>query len=139
MTWITNDGPEDHCFGCGQRNEQGLRLRFRESGDGWLESEYTAPAYYAGAPGVIHGGIQATLLDEVLGMAVHVHLDDPSIDIRTAEMSLRYRRTAPSETALKVRGRVSRIEEPNYFLEGEIVDAAGTVLTRAEARFRRLN
>lgn len=136
--FIANDGADDYCFGCGQRNERGLRLRFREADDGWLESEYTSPRYYSGAPGVIHGGIQAALLDEVLGMAVHVHLGDDA-HIRTAEMRVRYRRAAAPETPLTVRARIARVEEPSYFLEGEILDAEGVVLTQAEARFRRID
>lgn len=31
---IVHDGPEDHCFGCGQQNSHGLRLRFRVGREG---------------------------------------------------------------------------------------------------------
>jgi acyl-coenzyme A thioesterase PaaI-like protein len=79
------------------------------------------------------------LLDEVLGMAVHASEGTERLNIVTAEMNLKYRRPAPTEEQLTIRGRVARIEAPNYFLEGEIVDDSGTVLTRAEARFRRLD
>lgn len=131
------DGPEDHCFGCGQRNELGLRLRFRTSG-GEVETEYVAPRHYAGAPGVVHGGIQAALLDEVQGIAVHCAVGDQA-RIVTADFRLRYRRPVPSETRLTIRGRIVRDEDPNYFTEGEITAASGDVLTQAEARWRRLD
>lgn len=135
---ILNDGPEDVCFGCGQRNDRGLRMAFRKTSDTSVEATYVVPDHYCGAVGVVHGGIQAALLDEVLGMSVHVREDDDGLDIVTAEFNLRYRRPVPTETPLVIRGRIARVEEPNYFLEGEITDASGEVLTRAGARWRRL-
>jgi uncharacterized protein (TIGR00369 family) len=137
--WIVSDGPEDRCFGCGQQNERGLKLRFRRASDGWLEAEYTAPEYYSGPPGVVHGGIQAVLLDEVLGMSIHANADGEDFNIVTADFRLRYRRPVPAETPLMIRGHIARVEEPSYFLEGEIVDPDGAVLTQAEARFRRVD
>lgn len=135
--WIVMDGPEDYCFGCGQRNERGLRLRFRLDTDG-VEAEYEAPKHYAGAPGVLHGGIQAALLDEVQGIAVLTAAGEKA-RIVTADFRLRYRRPVPAETPLTIRGRMVRAEDPSYFTEGEVVDQSGDVLTQAEARYRRLD
>ncbi len=87
---------------------------------------------------MVHGGIQAVLLDEVLGMAIHVYADDERFNIVTADFQLRYRRPVEADTPLTIR-RIARVEEPSYFLEGEIVDADGVVLTQAEARFRRVD
>ncbi|MDJ0789724.1 MAG: PaaI family thioesterase [Myxococcota bacterium] len=137
--WIVHDGPEDRCFGCGQRNEDGLRLRFREIGEGQVEAEYTAPTKYDGAPGIVHGGIQATLLDEVLGLAIDRVTDVPRMDVVTADFKLRYRRPVPSGVPLRIRGRTVATEGRSFFVEGEILDAAGEVLTRAEARWVRLD
>ena len=134
---IVNDGPEDRCFGCGHSNEAGLRLRFKRTGERAVEAEYTAPPHYGGPPGIVHGGIQATLLDEVCGMAAHVGEAD-GVLIVTADFNLRFRRPVHLETPLTIRGRVTRIEDPNYFTEAEICAADGQVLTTAEARWRRL-
>lgn len=135
---IVNDGPDDVCFGCGQRNEHGLRMTFRRL-EGWsVEASYEVPSQYNGAPGVVHGGIQAVLLDEVMGMAAHQALSGEDHHIVTAEMKLRYRRPANTLTALTVRGTVVRYEDPNFFIEGQILDTDGKLLTGAEARFRRL-
>lgn len=56
------------------------------------------------------------------------------LHIVTAEFNLRYRRTVPTGTPLLVRGRVDRVKDTNYFLEGEIADTSGEILTRAETR-----
>lgn len=135
--WIVMDGPRDKCFGCGQANSSGLRMRFRRTGETSVEAEYTVPDAYNGAPGVVHGGIQAALLDEVMGVAAHLAVGDNSPNV-TADFNLRYRRPAPTNAPLTVRGRLVRREDPNLFLEAEVVDDSGEVLTRAEARWKRL-
>ncbi len=135
---VVMDGPEDRCFGCGQRNELGLRLTFTRNDDGSVEASYVVPDHYAGAPGVVHGGIQAALLDEVQGIAVHSAAGETA-RIVTAEFNLRYRKPVASQTPLTIKGRIVRRDEPNYFTEGEILDESGEVLTRAEARWRHLD
>ena len=67
--WFDADH-EGRCFGCGPANPSGLKLRFYETDDG-VESEYVVPSDLDGAPGIVHGGIQATLLDEVMCMTAY--------------------------------------------------------------------
>lgn len=137
--WVANDeGPGNDCFGYGHRNETGLRLRFRRTGEATAETEYTVPASYRGPAGVAHGGIQATLLDEICAWTIL--LTQPErFGLVTAEFSLRYRRPVPIETPLRIVGRMERVEGTNLFVSAEILDLSGEVLTKAEARFRRLN
>ena len=135
---MSDEASFDLCFGCGQRNAQGLRLRFREAGAGAVETSYVAPDHFAGAPGVIHGGIQAAILDEVLGHAAHAGSGEDDFDVVTVDFRLRYRRPAPTGVPLTIRGRLLRTEQRDFFVEGEIVDATGRVLTQAEARWRRV-
>jgi uncharacterized protein (TIGR00369 family) len=136
--WLVRDDPDARCFGCGQGNERGLRLRFRRTGPGAVEAEYEAPEYFAGAPGVVHGGIQAALLDEALGFAAHAADAGQDFELVTVEFSLRYRRPAPSGAPLRIRGRLLRREGRDYWVAGEIVDTSDGLLTEAEARWRRI-
>lgn len=133
---IVNDGPEDHCFGCGHQNQHGLRLAFRVLDDGTVEADYTAPEHFCGAPNVVHGGIQATLLDEIMGMAVHAATDEARTLHVTVDLKLRYRRPTPSGAPLTLRAHVTRVDGRDVFSEGQILDGNGEVLTRAESRFR---
>lgn len=126
------------CYGCGQRNAQGLRMTFAHLADGSAVCVYTAADHLAGAPGVIHGGVQATLLDEVMGHAIHVADVDPDLDVATIEFSLRYRRPAPVGVPLTVRARLVGTEGRDFLVSGEIVSAAGEVLTSADSRWRRV-
>ncbi|NNL65783.1 MAG: PaaI family thioesterase [Myxococcales bacterium] len=136
-TW-TNDGPDATCFGCGHRNERGLRMVFTRTGERGIESRYQAEPHQCGAPGVVHGGIQAALLDEVLGTAGHLGFDAPDVDIATVDFSLRYRRPCPAGETLVIAGELQRVEGRDVFVSGQIRNLAGDVLTEAEARWRRL-
>jgi uncharacterized protein (TIGR00369 family) len=140
------DDPENLCFGCSPHNERGMQVRFTHVEPSAVEGRYTAAAHTCGAPGVIHGGVQAVLLDEAVGFAIHASDggfdtgDDPAIaPVVTVEFNLRYRRPAPTGVELVLRGEVLRSEGPDYYAEASIRDAAGHVLTEATARWKRLS
>jgi uncharacterized protein (TIGR00369 family) len=136
--WITaNDSPDNGCFGCSPHNDRGLRLRFRRVGKGEVEAPYQVAAHFCGAPNVVHGGVQAALLDEAMGFAVHEGSDE-EIHVVTAELRLRYRRPVPGGVPLRIRARFLRSEGDDYYVEGEIVGADGSALTRGESRWRRV-
>lgn len=131
------DAPENRCFACSPHNPLGLRLRFTRTGLHSVESRYTAPEHVAGAPGVVHGGVQATLLDEVLGVAADTAFPEADAPkLVTLDFQLRYRRPAPVGRPLCLRGRFLRREGRDVLVEGEIADENGEILTRAEARWR---
>jgi len=135
---IVNDDPGNHRFGCSPHNEDGLRLRFVKTQNDVVETRYTAPSKFCGSEGVIHGGIQAAMLDEVLGVAAHACTDDEELEIVTAEFRLNYRRPAPVGRPVVVRGRLVRTDGRDVYLEGEIIGEDGQTLTTAEARWRRI-
>ena len=136
---IVIDAPDNVCFGCSPHNPQGLRMTFVKRGDGNVDSVCTLPDRYAGAPGVIHGGIQATLLDEVMGVAAHSGVEDETLSIVTVDFQLRYRRPAPIGAPVRVRGELVRREGRDFYLEGAIESEDGEVLTHAEARWRQID
>ena len=135
---IVNDRPDNRCFGCSPHNENGLRLQFLEMEPGAIESTYAAPEDLCGPPGVVHGGIQAALLDEVMGVAAHSGTESEDIALVTVEFHLRYRKPVSTGTSLTIRARLVRREGRDFFVEGAIMDADGGDLTRAKARWRQL-
>src|SRR6266702_4011443 len=56
----------DYCFGCSPDNPAGLALTAVESGDG-LACSFALTRLHESYPGIIHGGIAATILDELMG------------------------------------------------------------------------
>jgi uncharacterized protein (TIGR00369 family) len=120
------------CFGCGPENPAGLRLKFEETNDG-VEVHYTVHDDLRGAPGVVHGGIQATLLDETLCMTAYAKL---GMSVVTGELTVRYEKSVPTDTALLIRGRIVETKGRSAFIEGGIYLAAtGEQLTKGRGRF----
>lgn len=124
------DGPPSRCFGCSPANPRGLHLRFLETDDG-VEVDYTAPDDMEGAPGILHGGVQATILDEAFCMTVHAKRGH---QVLTGELTVRYRRPVPTGTSLLVRGRIVEERRRSFVVEGGIhLAATGEELTRGRA------
>jgi uncharacterized protein (TIGR00369 family) len=120
------------CFGCGPANPSGLGLRFFETDDG-AEVEYVVPADLEGAPGIVHGGIQATLLDEAMCMTAYAKA---GTGVVTGELTVRYLHPVPTGTPLVVAGRITETRGRSFFIAGSIrLAAGGEELTRAQGRF----
>ena len=133
------EDPANYCFGCSPHNPRGLQLAFRKVDRGVVEVRYVAAPDLCGMTGVVHGGVQAAILDEAMGFAVHTVFDDrEETSIATVELSLKYRRPTPTGQPLLVRARFVRAEEHDIWVTGEIRDAEGTLCTEAESRWRRL-
>jgi uncharacterized protein (TIGR00369 family) len=135
---IVNDEPENHCFGCSPHNARGLQLVFEQDPDGAIEASYAIGDDLCGTDGVAHGGIQATLLDEVMGMAVRAAAGSGA-RLVTAEFQLRYRRPVRTRTSVMLRASLLRSAAPRYWVEGRILGPDGELLTQAEARWQRLD
>lgn len=124
---FTDDGG---CFGCSRANPAGLQLAFRRRGD-VIAIHYTIPDRFHGAPGIAHGGIVATLLDEVSCAAVFFVRDRHVV---TGELTVRYERPCPVERPIDVSARVVS-EHPRYLVvEGRVCEGE-TVLARSTGKF----
>lgn len=123
--------PQDGgCFGCSRQNPAGLAMRFRRRGD-TVVSRYAIPDRFHGAPGIAHGGIVATLLDEVSCAAIFFVRDRPVV---TGELTVRYVKPCPVERELELSARVVAEHAKYLVVEGEVRDG-GTVLARSSGKF----
>ena len=120
------------CFGCSRENTAGLRLRFFRDGDG-VRCETTVKPAFQGAPTVVHGGIQAVLLDETCCAAAYFITDQFVV---TGELNLRYRRPCPVDRPLVITARIVGREERYLRVRGEIREqGSDVVLTAGEGKF----
>lgn len=122
------------CFGCSKSNPDGLQLRFFRDGDQVCGS-YVVPDRFHGAPGVAHGGIVATILDE-FSCAAAVHLAGSRVV--TGELTVRYERPCPVEKAIVVSARVVSTEHPRYVEIESAIHLEGQRLVRGTGKFFRL-
>ena len=121
----------DHnCFACGDKNPIGMHLHI-ELGDGEARTTWTAGDDFVGWEDKVHGGMLATLLDEVMAWAPSSY-DSWAV---TAEMSLRYRSPANPGEELSARGWVTQRRRRIYHVRGEIHGQDGRLIAEAEGRF----
>lgn len=124
-------GSSHHCFGCGETNKSGLRLKFFVDDDQQVVSTVRLARRFAGPPGHAHGGIIATLLDEAMSKANRQH----GIVAMTRQMEINYLRPVPLQTPLTLTGRRTKHQGRQNHCEAEIANASGTILARGKALF----
>ncbi len=121
----------DHnCFACGGSNPIGMRLRI-EIGDGFARTSWVAGDDFVGWSDKLHGGIIATLLDEVMAWAPS-SFDSWAV---TAEMSVRFRSPAAPGEELLATGRVVGRRRRIYDVRGEVVTSDGRIIAEGSGRY----
>lgn len=124
--------PTNGCFGCGGANPAGMQLAFEQDDESRrIRGSFRVGPQFQGATGYLHGGIIATILDEVMGKVSRFH----GVQAVTAELTVEYLRPVPVDTDLIVEGYEAKRDGRNLYFVGEIRDTSGTLLARSRARF----
>lgn len=111
-----------NCFACSPYNESGLQLEFWEDGDE-IVSKWDPLRMYEGWIGVLHGGIQATLLDEIGGWVVMLKLGTTGV---TSEMQVKYLKPVQiSGGELTVRGKLESVDSRIATISASLFNGAG--------------
>ena len=125
------------CFICGLQNPVGLHMSIYNDHDGnCIYSDITIPDQYQSYPGVVHGGIVATMLDEISGRATIMNGDDQNLMV-TMKLEVKYRLPTPTNTPWKIVGRVVSQTETRAKVLGEIQLIDGTVTASCESLLAR--
>ena len=119
-----------HCFICGLENPVGLQLKIYQTEPGVIETTYIAPDHFQGYPGVLHGGIVASILDEISGRA---HMGNPSEPrfMFTGKIEVKYRKNVPIGKPLKIIGKAGKVRSKMAEGWAGIYDEEGTLLAEA--------
>jgi acyl-coenzyme A thioesterase PaaI-like protein len=122
---------EGGCFGCSPANPSGLQLRFRRRGDR-VTARYIIDDRFHGAPGIAHGGIAATILDEASCAAV-VFLADRHVV--TGELLVRYERPCPVDVPLDIVASIIDRGHARYWVIDAEIHHNGTPVARSSGKF----
>ena len=123
------------CFCCGTDNDRGLRLSIAYPEKGMAETTLEVPRWFTGWKNMTHGGLLATLLDEIMAHAC-VAMSQRAV---TAEITVRYQKAVETGSTIRVLGKVEEARGRVLSTRGWIYDAEGNVAAEASARFIAAN
>lgn len=121
-----------NCFGCSPKNIHGLKMKFTEDGD-FLISRWYPEDYFSGYMTVLHGGIQATLMDEIGSWIVQIKLKTAGF---TAALSVKYKKPIyTTDKEILIRAKVIKFEKRLAIIHTEILNQKGEVCSKAEIKY----
>lgn len=108
-----------------------LGMRFDEIEHGRVTMALTTSADFANPQGTTHGGIYATILDSVMGCAVHSTLP-AGVGYTTLELKVNYVRPVSVDgAAITAEGAVIHAGRRTATAEGRAYDGAGKLVAHA--------
>ncbi len=133
--------PDDlnYCYGCGQLNEQGLKLRSYWDGEETV-AHFTPRPYHIAIPGYVYGGLIASIIDcHGTGTASAATYraqgrdmgSEPRLRFVTASLHVEYVRPTPLGVVLEVRGKIKEVKGRKVTVS-VTVSAEGEICAKGE-------
>ena len=120
------------CFVCGESNPAGLKLRFETDGR-FVRTRLVPRAEHVGFRQTVHGGLTATLLDEIMVWACAVQTKRFAF---CAELNVRFLNPVRPGEALVASGElVSNRRNKLFEAKAELRNQAGLVLATATGKY----
>lgn len=127
---------EYQCFGCSPNNIIGLRLEFWDEGE-YVIAKWMPRKSLEGFRNVLHGGIQATLLDEIASWVVQMRCKTVGV---TSSMEIKYRcPVLVSDGEITLRGRVKEAGTRMAVIETELIGNDGKLCASAIVKYFLFN
>lgn len=124
--WLHKEGY--NCFGCAPGNPAGLKMTFYEDGDE-ITAVWKPDARFQGWLNTLHGGIQATLLDEAAGWVIFRKMQTGGV---TSKMETRFLKPIRTdEEHVTIRARISSVKRNLVTVEATLSNAADEICTHA--------
>lgn len=115
-----------HCFACGPDNPVGLHLEPVEVEGGAAVAGFDPSPHHVGAGDILHGGLAATVLDEIMvWAAILTH----RVLCVTGTMEIRFRRPVSVNQKLTVRGFVEDRRGSRLRCGAELATGGETAVT----------
>jgi len=123
---------EYNCFGCSPNNDKGLQLKFELDGDE-VVAIWSPQRWAEGFRNVLHGGIQAALLDELCSWVVQSLCKTVGV---TTSMEISYRKAVLiSDGDITLRARLVEQNSRMAFVDGKLLSSDGKVCATAKCKF----
>lgn len=125
-----------NCFVCGLDNDNGLKAQFFETGENELVALFTPDESHQSFPHRVHGGISASILDELIGRCIQIgNHSDWAV---TVELNIKYHKPVPYGKQLKAIARIDRNTRLLAEGSGEILTPEGEIAVSAKGKYMKI-
>jgi acyl-coenzyme A thioesterase PaaI-like protein len=130
---LLQTGTYEGCFGCGKAHPSGLGFERTGSDGSAVYGRFTVTENHQGSPGLAHGGLLATAMDEILGTAAW-NLGRMAV---TGRLETDYRRPVPVGSVVHLKAWCTGVDGRKIYLQGEgrLDSPDGPVAIQAAALF----
>jgi uncharacterized protein (TIGR00369 family) len=133
---IKKQNNSKNCFICGLSNEKGLKAEFYETDQDELVCIFTPDFYHQSYPMMLHGGISASVLDELLGRAINI--TEPKRFAVTVNLELKYKKPVPYGKKITAIAKITKNTRLLFEAQGEIYDDSGQICVTAKGKYMKL-
>lgn len=109
-------------------------MHFYRDEAGCVYAEYRPREEEQGFPGVVHGGLLTTMLDELIGRTAIAS----DMWCMTAKLEIRFRKPVPVGAPLKLKGQITKMNGRLLEGRGEIRLEDGTLAVEASGTYVRI-
>ncbi len=122
-----------NCFGCSPVNRHGLQMKFFSDGK-TLFSWLTVPAHLCGWDNIVHGGVLAAILDEIMGWSAIHFMKRFAL---TQSMSVEFHKSVNIGEEIRVQGTVVEVRgKREAIVEGHLYKGENTLCVKSAGTFR---
>lgn len=117
--------PNSICFGCGPKNEKGLRIKSYVEGD-LIKCDWKAQSHHEAFPGMLNGGILGAILDchsnwtAAYHIMKHLGLERPLCTV-TAEYFIKLKKPTPTFSPITLSAKIVEMEGKKAIVEAELI------------------
>ncbi|MCK5076133.1 MAG: PaaI family thioesterase [Calditrichia bacterium] len=121
--------PKYNCYGCSPSNNLGLKLEF------YLDEEkneaisyYKPEKHLVGFPGILHGGIQSTLIDEIAFWVMFGIYKKMGF---TTKMEIQFKRPLNMDNKIELRGKIEEKNDKSVKIKCWLYNSQNKICTEA--------
>lgn len=122
------------CYVCGKDNPEGFRLKFSHPRKGRLTSELTFRKEHQGYKNIVHGGMIATVLDEIMANLAWLE-GKPAV---TVELAVRLKKAVPVGRKVLLEGILEKEKGRVLYLKASAKGRKGELYATARAKCLRM-
>lgn len=121
-----------NCFGCSPGNPFGLQMNFFKEEDE-IVCRWDPGDHFQGFHDILHGGIQATMMDEIASWVVFVFLDTAGV---TYQLSTKYRKPVHiSLGTITIRAKLVNQEKRMAEIEAHLYDGTDQLCSESRVHY----